>query len=383
MFKTVNAYYEPIDIFQKMGERRSELSDEKLGFICGFIKEKHPQKIVEIGVSAGGTSCVILNCLDKLNMDSEFYSVDISYKCHLDRSKDCGYQIADVAAYWKREKRHKLILGKTIAEVIEEIALNGKIDMLILDTIHYLPGELLDFLVCLPYMSDDAIVVMDDLTFSHRGENTWAIATKVLFDTVTADKYFSPNTYFSDMGAFQIGKDTLKYRTDLFSALMTPWYYTMDEQIEEAYRKIIYMNYTEREQKLFEEALEVNKITLNKRNNRAKEIRKLIDICKSGRKNFIYGAGARGMALKSFLQDRGGIEGFIISDDRSKAEFLNLNVPIFHLGEVMQYANDCNIIVAAGDGDVKKNLEKYSLNYVDTPNWIYPFIKDYVAVLLG
>lgn len=49
----------------------------------------------------------------------------------------------------------------------------------------------------------------------------------------------------------------------------------------------------------------------------------------------------------------------------------------------MQYANDCNIIVAAGDGDVKKNLEKYSLNYVDTPNWIYPFIKDYVAVLLG
>ena len=383
MFKTVNAYYEPIDIFQKMGERRSELSDEKLGFICGFIKEKHPQKIVEIGVSAGGTSCVILNCLDKLNMDSEFYSVDISYKCHLDRSKDCGYQIADVAAYLKREKRHKLILGKTIAEVIEEIALNGKIDMLILDTIHYLPGELLDFLVCLPYMSDDAIVVMDDLTFSHRGENTWAIATKVLFDTVTADKYFSPNTYFSDMGAFQIGKDTLKYRTDLFSALMTPWYYTMDEQIEEAYRKIIYMNYTEREQKLFEEALEVNKITLNKRNNRAKEIRKLIDICKSGRKNFIYGAGARGMALKSFLQDRGGIEGFIISDDRSKAEFLNLNVPIFHLGEVMQYANDCNIIVAAGDGDVKKNLEKYSLNYVDTPNWIYPFIKDYVAVLLG
>ena len=270
MFKTVNAYYEPIDIFQKMGERRSELSDEKLGFICGFIKEKHPQKIVEIGVSAGGTSCVILNCLDKLNMDSEFYSVDISYKCHLDRSKDCGYQIADVAAYLKREKRHKLILGKTIAEVIEEIALNGKIDMLILDTIHYLPGELLDFLVCLPYMSDDAIVVMDDLTFSHRGENTWAIATKVLFDTVTADKYFSPNTYFSDMGAFQIGKDTLKYRTDLFSALMTPWYYTMDEQIEEAYRKIIYMNYTEREQKLFEDALLFNKITLNKRNNSAK-----------------------------------------------------------------------------------------------------------------
>lgn len=77
MFKIVEPYLEPIDIFDKIGERKSELSDENLGLICGLIKERKPQKIVEVGVSAGGTTCVILNCLEKLNMDSEVYSTSL------------------------------------------------------------------------------------------------------------------------------------------------------------------------------------------------------------------------------------------------------------------------------------------------------------------
>ena len=199
MFNTVESYLDPIDIFEKIGERKTDLSDVDLGFICGLIKEQRPQKIVEVGVSAGGTSCVILNCLEKLKLESEFYSVDLSYTYHYDPSKRCGYQISDAAKYLNNLERHKLFLGRNIAQVLEN-EIGKDIDMLILDTIHYLPGELLDFLVCLPFLSQYAVVVLDDLTFSHSGENTNAIAKKILYDLIVADKVFPENVVYPNLG---------------------------------------------------------------------------------------------------------------------------------------------------------------------------------------
>ena len=46
-------------------------------FLCGLMKENRPKKIVEVGVSAGGTTGVILHCLKMLNIKSEMYSVDL------------------------------------------------------------------------------------------------------------------------------------------------------------------------------------------------------------------------------------------------------------------------------------------------------------------
>jgi len=206
MFKIVNAYYEPIDIFDKIGENKSELSNKELGFICGLIKEMRPKKIVEIGVSAGGTSCVILNCLDKLQLNSKFYSVDISYTYHFNKSKKCGYQVESATKYLNNLESYKLFLGKNIAEVIETEIGYG-IDMLILDTIHYLPGELLDFLVCFPYMSQNAVLVLDDLTFAHSGENANAIATKVLYDLIVGDKIFlKDDNKYPKLGGYYLMK---------------------------------------------------------------------------------------------------------------------------------------------------------------------------------
>ncbi len=178
MFRTVELFLDPIDIFDKIGERKSELSNKELGFICGLIRMFKPKKIVEVGVSAGGTTAVILNCLNKLNIYTNVYSVDLAYTYHYDITKECGFQIKDALKILKRTANHELILGKTIAQVLPEICENEdeKIDMLILDTIHYLPGELLDFIVCLPYLSQNAIVVLDDLTFAHFGENREALA---------------------------------------------------------------------------------------------------------------------------------------------------------------------------------------------------------------
>lgn len=383
MFKTVNAYYEPIDIFNKIGERKSELSDEELGFICGLIKERHPRKIVEIGVSAGGTSCVILNCLEKLKIDSEFYSVDLSFTYHYDTSKKCGYQIEEAKKYLKSAEKHKLILGRNIAEVIDK-EIGHDIDMLILDTVHYLPGELLDFLVCLPYLTSDALVILDDLTFAHFGENTNAVATKVLYDLVVADKVFlEDNMFYPKLGGVILNKDTRTYVEDYFLGLAMPWWYELSYNDLEVYRNIIRNQYGKREVLLFDEAVKINRDTLVKQCLIKEEIKKLFRICQIEKPILIYGVGQRGVALRIFLEKQVGrkINGFIISDDRKKEEFRNVKQHIFHLGEIANGKEDYQILVAVADPDVRINLKMYNFKYIDIPNFIFPFIKEYVKLL--
>lgn len=81
-------YYEPISILDLLQARsKVEMSPRQLAFLCGLIKEYKPQKIVEIGVAAGGTSSVILNCISLLGLETEMYSIDLSPYYYRDRSK--------------------------------------------------------------------------------------------------------------------------------------------------------------------------------------------------------------------------------------------------------------------------------------------------------
>lgn len=59
------------------------------------------------------------------------------------------------------------MLGETIASRIEEIG-NG-IDFVILDTMHALPGELLDFISLYPYLDKRAVIVFHDVGQSQLG----------------------------------------------------------------------------------------------------------------------------------------------------------------------------------------------------------------------
>lgn len=58
-----------------------KMSEFESAFVCGIIKEIRPRKILEVGVAAGGTTSIILQCLADLNMgDCEFYSADLNEK---------------------------------------------------------------------------------------------------------------------------------------------------------------------------------------------------------------------------------------------------------------------------------------------------------------
>ena len=385
MFRTVELFLDPIDIFDKIGERKSELSNKELGFICGLIRMFKPKKIVEVGVSAGGTTAVILNCLNKLNIYTNVYCVDLAYTYHYDITKECGFQIKDALKILKRTANHELILGKTIAQVLPEICENEdeKIDMLILDTIHYLPGELLDFIVCLPYLSQNAIVVLDDLTFAHFGENREALATKILFDTVVAEKYVPYINEYPKMAAFKLNADTKKYSMNLFSALVTPWGYEMPVESIVPYTNLISRHYSHSEQNIFTEAYRINQESLHKLNNISDDIKNILEICESGKKTVIYGAGSRGRALYDFLSDRGKyIYGFVVSDDRKQSNIDDKGRRVFSLSNIKETEEDYCVILAAADEEIRNNLYREKITFYEAPNYIFPFIKNYVRYIL-
>lgn len=380
--ESIQNYMEPRDIYNKIGTNASELSEAEHGFICGLIKKYKPKKIVELGVSGGGTSVLVLNCLQKLGLnDTKMYSVDLSETYHFNPDKKCGFQIDEAKPYLKNIDNHKLILGKILPEVIEDIAKDGKIDFMILDTTHYLPGELMDFAIAIPFLADDAVVVLDDTSFWFEGENRWAFATKVLFDLcLSDDKYYADTPDgFSKIVGFTMPEKTLVWQKNIFDALSMPWHYYTENQIK-MYENIVNKYFDKEIQISFKKAVEINKLAINKKNNIKSEIKAVIKQCKESDEIYIYGAGQRGKALLYFLENNGiVIDGVIVSDDRSTNQLIDSKAPIVHLSDIS--ADNSLILVAVADEEVRDNLNNMNVEYYDVPNYIFPFVKEYYEIM--
>lgn len=163
-------------------------------------------------------------------------------------------------------------LGTVLPLLIEEIG--GDIDFVILDTIHCLPGELLDFIAVLPYLKDGAVVVLHDIRFHQRFINYNIYnATCTLFSTVTANKFFNyqPGEVdliynYPDIGAFQINEQTRANIENVFLALTQSWVYFPTREYLRAYYKIYQKHYSADLCKIYEEALKMNFLKLREKN---------------------------------------------------------------------------------------------------------------------
>ena len=337
----VDLFFEPIDILDRVNDvYTAEMTKEQLAFLCGLIKTHRPQKIVEIGVAAGGTTAVVLNCLSMLDLNAQMFSIDLLTDYYRDTSKKTGYLIEECKAKLDKEVKHTLYTGKIAIEFLEEI---GKdIDFLILDTVHSLPGEMLDFLACYPFLRKGSIIVLHDIVLNHYNSNVNTFATKLLFDTAVADKYLEiqNSDVFPNIGAFMINDDTDKYIDTVFSALTITWSYIPKEQVLYLYKNFYEKYYTHESVKLFDEAVRLNKETYD-RNQQTKtelfkelfkEVFKWSQLIKDKR-IYIYGCGYFGKKLYGLLEQTGEIElaGYIVSDGQKKTE---MKGKVYHLSEI-------------------------------------------------
>ena len=313
-------------------------------------------------MAAGGTTAVILNCVAQLDLDTEVFSIDINEKLYSDNTKDTGYLTEECIPYLPKKVSRTLYTGGISVEFLDKIG--KEIDFLILDTMHILPGELLDFLACLPYLSQNCVVVLHDVVLHHIGQEANGYATQVLLDTVVGKKIVgqdpeSPQGY-PNIGAFEITADTGKYIENVFGALMLTWRYMPSKEQIALYRDFYSRQYKQSDIDIFDKALALNEVTLEKVQQKKEtefvELYRLIHTC-AGYSTYIYGCGKFGKAFYRLMKECGvEIGGYIITDGNKKDE----KETVYYLSE-LELSEEKDLILVG----VNRNLQKEIGDYLE------------------
>ena len=90
-------------------------------------------------------------------------SLDIDKQWYRNRTFEVGYRVKkyfpELANKWQ------LYTGKQPHQFLD--TLNMKFDLLYLDTVHSTPGELINIIEALPFLNDNAIVILHDAMFHY------------------------------------------------------------------------------------------------------------------------------------------------------------------------------------------------------------------------
>jgi hypothetical protein len=194
-------------------------------FLTSLILRKKPKTILELGVSSGASSVVILNAIRDFD-DAKLYSLDYLEEYYKNPSRKVGF-IVD--KYPDLAKKWKLLTGGLASNFVDtlekkrDVTGNHWIDFVFIDTMHDLPGEILDFLIIFPYLKEDCTVVLHDtkVYFNHRLQTLMAPAILI---SALKGKKTSP-TVIANIGGITLNQETGENIWDVFNALSLPWNY--------------------------------------------------------------------------------------------------------------------------------------------------------------
>ena len=203
----------------------NQMTEEERKFLNGIVRKSKPKKILELGVCHGGSSVVLLNAI-KDNKDAIVYSIDYTTHCYNDKDKKVGWVVdhyaADLTDKWR------LYTNGLASDFLDEIG--GDIDMCLIDTVHVNPGELLDYLMVLPFLKKNAIIVLHDISLHLLPHNENAITNCILFSAMQGDKTYPKSENvgrgFPNIGAAIIDKESqIQHITDILMLLGLEWTY--------------------------------------------------------------------------------------------------------------------------------------------------------------
>jgi predicted O-methyltransferase YrrM len=235
-------------------------------FVNGLIRYYKPSNILEIGVYKGRGTLNILNAI----MDYEARLISIDKLKKITERGGVTAVIGELAVERYKDLTHekwKLYSGVDPSEVMEEI--NMKFDFVIIDSGHFHPIEVLNFLSVLPWLNEGAIVILHDIILSFNRGDTGKYAPRLLFSSVCAEKFESAAYEFvdvSNIAAFQVTQDTKKYIRNVFDTLLFPWEAHSKDygDISVCAREIIKKYYSPELLSSFEKAIKVNDLHSNK-----------------------------------------------------------------------------------------------------------------------
>ena len=278
--EVLNQINDILDIKITKSKLTSEMTYLERYFLNGIVRQTKPKKILELGVSAGGSSAIILNAIKDFD-NAKLYSVDYNTKLYYDNSKNTGFIIDEKFSNLKN--KWKLYTGGTAAKYMEEIG--GEINLCLIDTMHINPGEFLDFLIVLPYLKKNAILILHDIALHHTYKN--CITNGILFSCLKGKKLsFNEGLWnrFANIGAVILDENIKDNILDYLYLLTLPWeYLPTDNDILEC-QKLFSKNYEEEFVDTFMNIMLVNKKffindknLIESRNDKLDRLNKLID----------------------------------------------------------------------------------------------------------
>jgi len=194
-------------------------------FINGIIRKSKPNKVLELGVLHGGCSIIILNAIKDLK-NSHLYSID------LDSSEKVGYCVKNL--FPNLLKKWTLFKGNVAAQFMDKIGKN--IDLAMVDTSHFEPGEILDFIMILPFLKEEAIVIFHDIdhqiTHSKGKHMRYEWAPYLIFNIIRGEKYLPSGKGIlnKNIGAIKLEKNQKKFIHDYCRALGGQYQYFPKEE---------------------------------------------------------------------------------------------------------------------------------------------------------
>ncbi len=253
-----------LDILNNLKHKsQKSLSDDNLVWICNIIEKYHPKRILEIGVSTGGSTAVYLNCIKELGINCELVSIDSqTIAVNKNEQPAIGSEVYELKDYLDLTK-FKLITGKLLPEVSDHI---GVFDMIIMDTVHFIPGEVLDLLCLKNNIHKGTIIILDDINIESRfpklyPENLNSVSSNAMILSSLNGKLLFPNTMFPEIGGI-ILKDNMidenrcllclchKWNSDIldskdtyFSKIKELYNKEFLEKLEVIYNKYKYSNF--------------------------------------------------------------------------------------------------------------------------------------------
>lgn len=220
------------------------MNEFESAFLAGLLENEKPKNVLELGVSAGGTTCLIHDVLKKASPGAMLHSVDLYEDWFDDPAYKTGYL---ATAYCGGSPSWKLHTGKYFVELVSTFS--QPFDFVILDTVHFFPGELLDLLVVLTNMTENAIILLHDINLASIGVS-WqreAFATKLIYDAIVGEKFITleSNHNLPNIGALRINHDTYKYIENLFLLFSFKWEYLIPEVCYKLYHTFYEQYYGE------------------------------------------------------------------------------------------------------------------------------------------
>lgn len=235
----------------------SEMSKTHRYFLNGIIRAMKPKKILEVGVSSGGGSALILNAIHDID-GAKLYSVDYEEKAYRHPDKPSGFLVEE--KFPELMSKWHVFRGGDISRYIEKIG--GDIDLLMLDTVHMHPWETLNFLCIQPFMKKDSSwTVLHDISLFANTNIRYALACRYLFASVVSEEKVTPvsdsqEIKFANIGAFKVSELTEKYIGNLFETLLIPWNVQVQKKDLDDIRNIISRYYTPEQYQYFCDVLD-------------------------------------------------------------------------------------------------------------------------------